>query len=128
MGLFGKLGQALGVSSASSESVDIEELMNTAEMEQVDALHEPANMYVKPIAIAAEEEVSQIEEELGKNNIVLLNISELRKRPTTMNNVLSRIKQYVNKINGDIGQLDNDIIMITPSKVKIIKRRKATNS
>ncbi len=101
MGLFGKLGQALGVSSASSESVDIEELMNTAEMEQVDALHEPANMYVKPIAIAAEEEVSQIEEELGKNNIVLLNISELRKRPTTMNNVLSRIKQLIAKCSNE---------------------------
>ena len=126
MGLFGKLGQALGVSSTSSESVNIEELMTTAEMEKVDALHERADMYVKPYVVATEEEVANVEEELKNKNMILLDITELNKRPTVRNAVLSRIKQYVNKIDGDIGQLTESIILITPSRVKILKRKKTS--
>ena len=126
MGLFGKLGQALGVSSTSSETVNIEELMTTAEMEKVDALHERADMYVKPYIVATEEEVANVEEELKNKNMILLDITELNKRPTVRNAVLSRIKQYVNKIDGDIGQLTESIILITPSRVKILKRKKTS--
>ncbi len=126
MGLFGKLGQALGVSSTSSETVNIEELMTTAEMEKVDALHERADMYVKPYVVATEEEVANVEEELKNKNMILLDITELNKRPTVRNAVLSRIKQYVNKIDGDIGQLTESIILITPSRVKILKRKKTS--
>jgi len=44
MGVFDKLGQAFG---ASSKEINIEEYMGSAEMENVDVLNEPADMYVK---------------------------------------------------------------------------------
>lgn len=123
MGVFDKLGQAFGV--ASSKDLNIEEYMNSAEMEQVDVMHEPADMYVKPVSISSEDELKLIEDELAKKNILLLSIEELAKRPTTRNNVIARLKDYVMKINGDIAQIDDTRILITPAKVKIIKRKRA---
>lgn len=123
MGVFDKLGQAFGVSS--SKGINIEEYMNAAEMEDVDVLHEPADMYVKPVSIVSEDDVKLVENELQKHNIILANIDELAKRPTTRNNVITALKNYVATINGDIAQIDESRILITPQKVKIIKRKKA---
>ena len=36
--------------------MNIEEYMNSVEMENVDLLHEPADMYVKPVSISSEDE------------------------------------------------------------------------
>jgi len=124
MGVFDKLGHAFGVSG--SKEISIEEYMNSAEMADVDIMHEPADMYVKPVSIASEDDVKLIENELSKKNIILLSIEELSKRPTTRNNVITTLKAYVAKINGDIAQIDDTRVLITPSKVKIIKRKKAS--
>lgn len=121
MGIFDKLGQTFG----SGKGMNIEDYMNSAEMEDVDLLHEPADMYIKPVTLTSERDVEPIEAEVSKKNIILLDISELNKRPTTRNTIISSLKAYVEKINGDIGQIDENRLLITPTKVKIIKRKKA---
>ena len=123
MGVFDSLGKAFGVSG--NKEMSIEDYMNSAEMADVDIMHEPADMYVKPVSIASEDDVKLIENELSKKNIILLSIEELSKRPTTRNNVITTLKAYVAKINGDIAQIDDTRVLITPAKVKIIKRKKA---
>jgi len=104
--------------------MDIGEYMGSAEMEDVDVLHEPADMYVKPVAVNSEMDVKLIEEELTKRNIILLNIEEISKRPNTRNSIITSLKSYVAKINGDIAQIDENRVLLTPSKVKIIKKRR----
>ncbi len=121
MGVFGKLGQAFG---SSEKGMDIESYMNSAEMEDVDVLHEPADMYVKPVTVVSESDIEPLQDEISRRNIILLDISELNKRPATRNNVLTKMKAYVDKVNGDIAQIDENRVLITPSKVKIIKRKK----
>lgn len=120
MGIFDKLGQAFGV----TKEINIEEYMGSAEMEDVDVLNEPADMYIKPVAVVGEDDVKLIESELDKKNILLLNMEEINKRPNTRNNVLTALKKYVEKINGDIAAIDATRVIVTPAKVKIIKRRK----
>jgi SepF-like predicted cell division protein (DUF552 family) len=122
MGVFDKLGQAFGV--ASSKELNIEEYMNSAEMDDVDVIHQAADMYVKPVSITSEDEIKLIEDELAKKNILLLSIEEVKKRPNTLNSIISNLKAYAAKINGDIAQIDDTRILITPAKVKIIKRKK----
>lgn len=125
MGVFDKLSQAFGVATAKELSID--EYMNAAEMDDVDAIHEVADMYVKPISVSGEDDIKLVEEELAKTapkTILLMSIEELAKRPTTRNNVVTHLKNYVNKINGDIAQIDETRIMLTPAKVKIVKRRR----
>ncbi|MDE1768310.1 MAG: hypothetical protein KGH62_02990, partial [Candidatus Micrarchaeota archaeon] len=71
MGIFDKLGQSFG----SDKNMDIEDYMNSVEMENVDLLHEPADMYVKPVSIASEADVKAIQDEISKKNIILLDIT-----------------------------------------------------
>ncbi|MGB9732633.1 MAG: cell division protein SepF [Candidatus Micrarchaeia archaeon] len=120
MGIFDKLGQAFG----ATKEINIEEYMGSAEMEDVDVLNEPADMYIKPVAVVSEDDVKLIEGELDKKNILLLNMEEINKRPNTRNNILSALKKYVEKINGDIAAIDSTRVIVTPAKVKIIKRKK----
>ncbi|MDE1824862.1 MAG: cell division protein SepF [Candidatus Micrarchaeota archaeon] len=120
MGIFDKLGQAMGV----SKELSIEEYMGSAEMENVDILNEPADMYIKPVSITSEDDVKLIQDELNKKNIILLNIDEINKRPNTRNTIITSLKTFVAKINGDIAQIDESRIIITPTKVKIIKKKK----
>lgn len=120
MGIFDKLGKGLGV----SKELNVEEYMNSAEMENVDVLNEPADFYVKPVALKDEADIALIEAELEKRNIILLNISEMSKRQNTLKTMIDTLKDYIGKQNGDIAMIDTDKVLLTPAKVKIIKKQK----
>lgn len=120
MGIFESLGKTLGV----SKELDVEEYMNSAELENVDVMNEPADFYVKPVALEQESDLAVIEAELKKRNIILLNISVMAKRPNTLKGMVERLKTYVKKSNGDIARIDEEKILLTPSKVKIIKTKR----
>jgi len=120
MGILEKITKGLGM----GKDMNLEEYMNTVEMENVDVLHEAADFYVKPIALESENDVSAIMEELKARNIILLNVSPMAKQPNKLKQTIDNIKMYVTKINGDIARIDNDKILLTPSKVKIVKSRK----
>ena len=123
MGIFDKLGKALG----TTNDLNIEDYMNSEEMENVDVLNEPADFYIKPVTLKSEDDIALIEAELSKKNIILLNVSELAKRPNTLKGLVDTIREYVNKINGDIAKIDEDKIILAPAKVKIIKSKKGLN-
>ncbi|MCL4381236.1 MAG: cell division protein SepF [Candidatus Marsarchaeota archaeon] len=120
MGVFDKLGKALG----ANKELDVEEYMQSAEMSNVDVMNEPADFYIKPVALSQESDVALIESELNKKNIILLNIQELSKRPNTLKGIIQTLKEYVAKIDGDIARIDEEKLLITPKKVKIIKSKK----
>lgn len=120
MGLFNKLGGVLG----TTKELNVEDYMNMEEMENVDVMSEPADFYVKPVSLQNEQDVQLIQQELQKKNIILLNIAEMEKRPNTLKGIVDSLKTYVDKINGDIARLDNEKILLTPAKVKIIKSKK----
>ena len=121
MGIFDALGKSLGI---SSKELDVEEYMKAAEMEDVDVMHEPADHYVKPVSLMQQTDVELIKKELGEGNIVLMNIVEMAKRPNTLKSSVDDLKGYVEKIDGDIARIDNEKILLTPGKIKIIKTRK----
>ncbi len=120
MGIFNRLGGVLG----TQKEMNVEDYMNSEEMENVDVMNEPADFYVKPVALQSEADLAVIQSELQKRNIILLNISEMSKRPQTLKGIVENLKQYVEKTNGDIARLDEEKILLTPAKVKIIKSKK----
>ena len=120
MGLFDKLGKALG----TTNELNIEDYMNSEEMENVDVMNEPADFYIKPFSLREEADLQAVEDELQKKNIILLNISELEKRPNTQKALIDSLKEYIGKINGDIARIDESKLLLTPAKVKIIKKKR----
>jgi uncharacterized protein len=120
MGILEKFTKSLGV----GKETNLEEYMNTVEMENVDVLHEAADFYVKPIALESEADVNVIMEELKAKNIILLNVTPMSKQPNKLRQTMDNIKAFVMKINGDIARIDENKVLLTPTKVKIVKNRK----
>ncbi|MFH1447604.1 MAG: cell division protein SepF [Candidatus Micrarchaeota archaeon] len=121
MGILQHLTKTFGL----SKDMDIEEYMDTVELENVDVLHEPADFYVKPVALESEADVKVIEDELKQKNIIILNVSPMAKNTAKLKMIVGDIKEYIVKTNGDIARIDNNKILLTPSRVKIIKSRKS---
>ncbi|MEW6328850.1 MAG: cell division protein SepF [Candidatus Micrarchaeota archaeon] len=119
MGILQNLSRALGL----SRDMDIQEYMDTVELESVDVLHPSADFYVKPVALESEADAKVIEEELKHGNIILLNVSPMSRNMAKLKQIVSALKGFVVKINGDIARIDNEKILLTPSKVKIVKSR-----
>lgn len=125
MSIFEKIGKKMGM---PTKSMDVEEYMNVAEMDDVDVMHEPADHYIKPVALQQQTDVELIKKELSSANIILMNISEMAKRPNTLKGVIDELRIYVDRMGGDIARIDEDKVLITPSKIKIIKTKKSTKT
>ncbi len=120
MGLLQRLSHVLGV----TKGMDIEEYMDTMELENVDMMHEAADFYVKPVALESEADAKVIAEELKNHNIILLNITPMARNQAKLKMIIAELKKFVTKLNGDIARIDNEKILLTPAKVKIVKSRK----
>ncbi|MBI4399519.1 cell division protein SepF [Candidatus Micrarchaeota archaeon] len=120
MGFLQKLSKALGL----SKDMDIEKWMDTFELEDVDVLHQAADFYVKPVALESEADLKVIEDELKNKNIILLNVSPMSRNTSKLKTIVSELKEFIVRLNGDIARIDNEKILLTPTKVKIVKSRK----
>lgn len=120
MGIIEKLSSLLGL----GKEMDLETYMSSDELEGVDVLYKGASQYVKPIALQSEGDVSVVENELSRGNIILLNVSPIAKQTTRVKNVTGGLKAYVMKIDGDIARIGETLILLTPKGTKIIKKRK----
>jgi len=105
------------------DSIDIEEFLNTLDVEE-ETMYEDADAFVKPMNLANQDDVANIIKEAREGNIILLNIEGLAKRNAVkLKELVTHIKEQILDIDGDIARISHDRIIITPSKVKIIKRR-----
>jgi hypothetical protein len=106
-----------------SEEIDIEEFLNNLDVEE-EAELEDADAYVKPISLEKEEDTLTVIEEAKKGNIVLLNIGDLAKRNALkLRDYVTTIKNSIDEIDGDIARISHERVLVTPSRVKIIKKR-----
>ncbi|MBI2598335.1 MAG: cell division protein SepF [Candidatus Diapherotrites archaeon] len=105
------------------EELDIEEYLNNIDVEE-ESLYEDADAYVKPISLNSEVEKDLVLEEAKAGNIIILNIADLSKRNSIkLRELITDIKTGISGIDGDMARLSNDRVLITPSRVKIVKRK-----
>jgi len=105
------------------DSIDMEEFLNNLDVED-ETIYEDADAYVKPISLARSEDVDAVLNEAKAGNVVLLNIGDLSKRNAMkLKELITQIKTGVEGINGDIARISQDRVLVTPSRVKIIKNK-----
>lgn len=111
------------VFTSQTEEVDIEEFLNNMDVEE-EAVYEDADAYVKPVTLRGSEDVKGVEHELKEGNLILLNIEDAQKKnPRGVRDMVLAIKDIVGQIDGDIAGISNGRLLITPARVKIVKRR-----
>jgi hypothetical protein len=107
------------------EGIDVEEFLNNLD-EDSETLYEDADAFVKPIMLARDEDTETVLNEAKQGNIILLNIGDLSKRNALkLKELVTKIKEGIDEIDGDIARISHERVLVTPSKVKIIKKKEA---
>ncbi len=107
------------------EEVDIEEFLNSLGEEEELEEEEEAQRYVKPMQLASAADYDAIMAEINKGNIILLNIRPLSTKNTVLlKDVVTRIRDAVLEMGGDIARISEFQIIITPPGIKIVRRRR----
>ena len=105
------------------EELDIEDFLNNLDTEEENP-YEDAEAFVKPVTLQTEADRDLIVEEAKKGNILLVNIADLSKRNAMkLKELVNGIRGGIEDIDGDIARISQDRVIVTPSKVKIIKRK-----
>lgn len=116
MGLFNKV-------MTKEEGVNIEDFLNNLD-EVEEETYDDADAFVKPMDLIVDSDVVAIINEAKQGNIVLMNISDLAKRNAMkLKELVGAIKVEVKAIDGDIARISQGRVLVTPSKVKIIKKK-----
>ena len=105
------------------DGIDIEDFLNNLDTTD-DTVYEEADAFVKPINLATEADTAIVVNEAKAGNIVLLNIGDLsRRNAIKLKELITKIKAGIDEIDGDIARISENRVLITPSKVKIIKKK-----
>ena len=105
------------------DEIDIEEVLNSMDSEEED-VYQDADALVRPILLNNDADKDLAIAEAKKGNILLLNIADISKRnPIKLRDFISQIKKEVESINGDIARISQEKVLVTPSRVKIVKSR-----
>ena len=116
MGIFDK------VFTKEAEDEQIEEFLNSMDVSE-ESMYEDADALVKPMAVSEETDVRRAIEEMKKGNLLLLNIGDMQKRNAQkLREFIGALKAAAAEIDGDIARISADRVLVTPSKVKIVKR------
>jgi len=109
----------------SSDDLDIQDFLNNLDVEK-EAIAEDADALVKSLTLSDEADCQSVLKEAKEGNLVLLNIEGLAKRNAVkLKELVTIIRSGVQSIDGDIARISQDKVLVTPSKVKIVKKRAA---
>jgi len=122
MGLFDGLGKLFG--AEKEEEVNIEEALNELDQEEAMKKNPPADFYVKSITLEDEQVLQTVYGELEQRNIVILKLTPVMRQQARFKRILDSLKEHLNKIGGDIAAVDENRLLLTPARVKIVKAMK----
>ena len=105
------------------EDVNIEEFLNNLDVEE-ENVYEDADALVKPVNLARDQDIEVVLNELKQGNFLLLNIGELKKRNAVkLRELVDNIRSKVDELNGDLALVSHEKILVTPAKIKIVKKK-----
>jgi SepF-like predicted cell division protein (DUF552 family) len=115
--------------SGDSELIDIDELkkkVGVLEDESdkgVGSSEESDVIYIKSIDLQSLSNIQQVLDELEKGNIVIVYVGRMQYgQNRELKRVVDQLRGACRSIGGDIAQLGQDYIVVTPSFVRIFKK------
>jgi SepF-like predicted cell division protein (DUF552 family) len=77
---------------------------------------------VQPVRLSSGEDLDMISERLKEENILLVNLSPLQSEdPEIARGIIDQLKGVCTGLKGDMAAVSEDIVLVVPSFVKIVK-------
>jgi len=87
-----------------------------------------ATTYVKALPLSDNKDVVKIKSELNAGNILIVKITPMAEKSIEdVKNAIDDLKSYVETVGGDIARLGEERIVITPTPIRIWRKRTAEN-
>jgi len=83
----------------------------------------PASMYVRVGEIQRYEDLKDFTDYVYGGNVLILDFSPIADEEVILKRITSDLKKMVQEINGDIAGIGNNLMIISPSNVKVDRRK-----
>ena len=97
--------------------VDLEKYMESTSTDS------PAKMHVRVGEIQRYEDLKQFTDYVYGGNVLLLDFSPIAEEEVLLKRVTSDLKSMVSEINGDIAGIGKNLMIVSPSDVKVDRRK-----
>ena len=84
---------------------------------------ETANMYVRVGEITRYEDLKEFADYVYGGNVLILDFSPIAEEEVILKRITSDLKKLVKEINGDIAGIGNNLMIVSPSNVKVERRK-----
>jgi len=123
MGVKGWLGFEEG-GSEGDEAVDLDEYLEGIGLHDGELLDEDKYTYIKSLNANSPEITTDVDRELRKGNIIILDTETLSQtNRLALKKLIGAMKNLESDINGDMGRISETKILIVPSGFRILKRK-----
>jgi len=108
----------------SDETIDLEEYLENISLHDGEILDEDKYNYVKSIRVTGPNAIEDVEREVKKGNIALLDTESLAQSDRlTLKKLIGDMKKLEEEIDGDMGRISETKILFVPSGFRILKRQ-----
>lgn len=111
------------VRGGDNEMVDLDDYLEHLGLHDGDLLDEDKYVYVKAVNCDSAQIIPDVERDLGKGNIVLLNVGTLmHSNRVLLKKIVDEVRKIESKVYGDMGRISEDKILVVPKNFRILKR------
>lgn len=109
---------------SDDESVNLDEYLEGIGLHEGELLDEEKYTYVKSLSASSADVLNDVERELNKGNIVILDTESLSQTNRLgLKKLIGDLKSVESEIDGDMGRISETKILIVPTAFRILKRR-----
>ena len=98
--------------------IDLEKYVETSGSEKIGA-----KMYVRVGEIQRYEDLKDFTDYIYGGNVLILDFTPIAEEEVILKRITNDLKKLIKEINGDIAGIGNNMMIITPSDVKVERRK-----
>jgi len=83
----------------------------------------PASMYVRVGEIQRYEDLKEFTDYVYGGNVLILDFTPIAEEEVILKRITNELKKMAKEINGDIAGIGNNLMIVSPSNVKVERRK-----
>src|SRR4030042_5028806 len=105
------------------KSGDVEGYVDLEKYVESSGVTETANMYVRVGEITRYEDLKEFADYVYAGNALILDFSPIAEEEVILKRITGDLKKLAKEINGDIAGIGSNLMIVSPSNVKVERRK-----